>query len=98
MKEVLETIDESGLDDVTWDPAGQWHPVHGLTTSALDGYKLGSLGSTTDPRKYLVGVFVTRKKKLVQPAIVSSSWDEIPTGAEVISGLTSAVDVRVLIP
>ncbi|KAF5364707.1 hypothetical protein D9758_005524 [Tetrapyrgos nigripes] len=89
LRSVVDQLgDGSKVVDLIWD--NLFKPVHGLTTSALGGYKLGSMKG--DDNMYRVGIFVSNKKTLKPPPIVVAEWNAEPTGAQVVAGLNQAID------
>ncbi|KAM6494841.1 hypothetical protein JOM56_009464 [Amanita muscaria] len=88
LHEALDKIKVNDLVDLAWEL--QYATVHGVGTSQLGGYKLGSMRGTD--AQYRVGIFRTAKKKLIPPPVVSAAWAAVPTGQEILDDLNTAID------
>ncbi|KAM6490131.1 hypothetical protein JOM56_014450 [Amanita muscaria] len=86
---VLDKVDETRLIDLTWEP--KYEKVHGVGTSKLEDYKLGSMKGTD--AQYHVGIFRSVDKRLIPPPLVVASWPAAPDGAQIISGLRMELEV-----
>jgi len=93
LKDALNNINPAALVDLSWET--KYYPVHGLGTSSLGGYKLGSTRGLGD-QQFCVGILDTSiGKQIIPPPIVTVSWKTEPTN-EVLTGLSAAIDVSQL--
>ncbi|CAG7847216.1 SubName: Full=Uncharacterized protein {ECO:0000313/EMBL:CCA71888.1} [Serendipita indica DSM 11827] len=86
LREVVEAVTAGDLDKgMVWDTS--YKPIHGLGTSRLQGYKLGSQKTSTGT--YNVAIWSVSKMRLAEPKWVEASFDEEPTGEAVIEALNN---------
>ena len=91
--EVLEALQESSVQVMyNWGPGYKWYPLHGLGTSSMNGYKLGDMLRSHEP-KYRVGVFRSSDKNVGGKPIIEASWSVPPTKSEMISALLAVRQV-----
>jgi len=84
----LDTIKANEIHP-DWD-MDSFVPIHGVGTSKLGGFKLGSMRGAD--AVYRVAIFRTAGKKLVPPKLVAAAWAAVPTGQEILDDLNTAID------
>ena len=45
-------------------------------------------------KKFHIGIFFSKQKRLIPPPIITVTWEIEPTGEEIIERLTAAINVR----
>ena len=75
--------------DLSWE--AKYVPIHGIRTSGIEGYKLGSMMGSD--QQFHIAIFFSKQKRLIPPPIVTVAWETEPTGEEIVTRLTAAIDV-----
>ncbi len=50
---------------------GKMMPVHGAGTTTMNGFKLGTMGTSTDPTSYTVGIYRASSKRVFGSTLYS---------------------------